>query len=222
MLVGFGGSQAGLQTVAFELLSASGEVVTPRTSEGVIELGGGWYAAQPTVPNEAKFIKWDTGTMRPYVALEELSLASASRDTDILNLLETLLRRVSAGAQTPIQTVGATGLKKVVAPGAIITIIRGDDYAASEGRAWQFAAPGTDLAGASVWLVVQKGARTLARWACVAQRDVLTGEQFVQLELTAAQTGQFELGLYQADLEASYLNGHHVTVWRRPVSVVSE
>lgn len=74
----FGPSRAGLATVGYTLLDDSGEVARARTAEGVLELGGGAYAATLTLEDAFRgAIVWDTGEAPPRVAAEAVEPPSA-------------------------------------------------------------------------------------------------------------------------------------------------
>ena len=72
--VNFGESQAGLGTVGFTLLDATGVVDVPRSVAGVHEVGTstGIYASQVTFTTQfSGSILWDTGGSSPVYAAEQ-------------------------------------------------------------------------------------------------------------------------------------------------------
>ena len=71
-----GSSKTGLVgTIGITLLNPDGSVHTPRTTDGIYEIGGGCYGKDITFPDNWKgIILWDTGGIDPAYAVEDFNL----------------------------------------------------------------------------------------------------------------------------------------------------
>lgn len=70
--VDFGKDYTGLSTVGVVQLQADGSVIVPRTSNGLIAFGNGFYGMNVTFDPLAIAVQWDTGTDVPLYASENI------------------------------------------------------------------------------------------------------------------------------------------------------
>lgn len=95
----FGQSQTGLSTVGYTVKNRAGEVVSPRSQSGVVELGNGVYGAEFSLADNAIFLVfWDTGTASPRTAYNQVDTypdGGESGDfSTVVTELETIRREV--------------------------------------------------------------------------------------------------------------------------------
>jgi hypothetical protein len=184
----FGASFAGLSTVGYTLKNPDGSTHQARTTTGVLALGGGDYAVSYTSPNTfAGYIEWDTGGATPVYAREELLV-------------------MGVPGLTVTSTVGLDG--------TTLTLVRGDDYKAADGRALQWtnaAGSWPNLTGATIQFTLQP--HPLAAVTKTGVVDVATGAgQKVHVDLLAADTLTARPGEYPYDLQATLSNADKVTL----------
>jgi hypothetical protein len=93
-----------------------------------------------------------------------------------------------------------------------LTIIKGDDYLATDGRGIVFTSEAwPTLTGGAAKIKIQTGSSTITEIAAT-----IPAAKSVLVELTAVQTGALASGTaYRYDIEATLQNGHVVTLVNR-------
>lgn len=200
------GSQLG-----FKIKDSLDNVVLARTTSGMTESETGVYRHSFTVPNAngTYLIVWDfpatsTGVTR---ATEELEVGATS---------DTISASILTSQITVVNPVAANG---------DISVIRGDDYLAADGRDLQWADPTwQDLTGATVTFTSRsaEGSSALGvTQACTIITPSGTGKR-IRLELTDDQTRLHVADEYKFDIRAVLSNGHMVTLVRGRMYVAED
>jgi calcineurin-like phosphoesterase family protein len=105
-----------------------------------------------------------------------------------------------------------------------LTLVRGDDYAAADGRALEWSSSDwPDLTDATVIFSAVPAKKSVSgKWSTTAT-VVHPGEttQIVRVELTTTQTASLDVGpnAYLYDIEATLVNGHRVTLATGKITV---
>lgn len=106
-----------------------------------------------------------------------------------------------------INPAAVTVTSPVATDGTSITIIRGDDYANADGRAFTFTgATWPTLTAGSVALIVD------VNGTATSYAGTVTGAQACRVEMTDTQTSALTPGAYDYDLQATLASGNIVTL----------
>jgi hypothetical protein len=124
------------------------------------------------------------------------------------------------------RTLTINGQVEVTGPvveGGNITIMRGDDYKNADGRALTWTS--TDWTALDLSTATAIKFRTQKPYGTVFEKDVTAvSDTLVRLELTSAETAEFETGSkkYDFDIQATLLNGNTVTLVRAKMTVLED
>jgi len=95
-----GSSQAGLTTVGYTVKNNLGQVVAARTTQGVVEIGGGAYAVNLNFEDNKDFVVvWDNGATPPRLAFSIVDTRTVDL-TSVTNNLNTVAEAVSDVAES--------------------------------------------------------------------------------------------------------------------------
>ena len=75
--VDFGSDYATLTSVGFTELDSTGTVTVTRVTSGIVNLGNGAYVYTVTPDASSRVVRWDTGTIPPVYAHEDIAPAGA-------------------------------------------------------------------------------------------------------------------------------------------------
>lgn len=204
----------------------------------VFETGGGWYcfvASEADTDRLGSLVMVATASgARPAVAerqVIDLSFLSMPQGDPLPGTLAAYLASIKTPVDAMAQKVQSlgTGQVTVVSPvdpkGLDIKIVRGDDYAAADGRALCWTSNGwPDLTGALVTFTAQHSNQPGILQASGAVLPPEGGNQTVQVELTSAQTNLLIPGsrAYWYDLEATLASGRIITLVKGQMSVEAD
>lgn len=193
-------------TVGVKITNASGSVITARTTSGIAEYVTGSYHKTLTAPasNGNYLVIWDaSGTF----VTEELRVGATTQQ--IADSIFTSTITVT----TPVAANGD------------ITVIRGDDYLAADGRALEWAdSTWPDLTGSTVTFTSRcgDGNENLGLLkACSIVTPSGPGKR-IRLELTNANTEAHIVDEYNFDIRAVLASGHKVTLVRSRLFAADE
>lgn len=205
----------------------------------VFETGGGWYcfvASEADTDTLGSLVMVATASgARPAVAerqVIDLSFLSMPQGEPLPGTLAAYLASIKTPVDAMAQKVQSlgTGQVTVVSPidpkGLDIKIVRGDDYAAADGRALCWTSNRwPDLTGALVTFTAQhisQPASILQTAGAVLPPE--GGNQTVQVELTSAQTDPLIHGAktYWYDIEAQLASRRIVTLAKGLMSVEAD
>lgn len=196
--IGLGPAHAGAAaTVQYRITKADGSLLQDWTNAGVFELGHGNYAAPYTFTVEGGYVLEGRETVSGVYTGP--GTAQVSTDTDAMSAKIDLIGSGQLVVTTPVAASGA------------ITIIHGDDYSNSDGRALVFTGSGwPDLTTASSVSLVIADELSVAGTVI----DAAT----VRFELTAAQTGAIPADAYDYAIVA-VIGGRTNTIGRGSATV---
>ncbi len=119
--------------------------------------------------------------------------------------------------------IGATSVKVVspVAANGKLKIVRGDDYAAADGRALEWTGTWPDLTGATITFSARRTGSDPIVLAGEVVTPVAPGQR-VRLELLASDTDDAEPGDWDYDVEATLTSGRIVTLALDRLEIVSD
>ena len=181
-------------------------------------LAGASYSAPPSAASVADAV-WDEATAdHAATGTTGKALANAGSAADPLtNTVPGTYASGTAGAALGRIGGGQITTTSPVAVSGDVTIVRGDDYNAADGRALDWtdvSAAWPDLTGATIAVTVQTTATTT--WTKAGSVVTPTGSgKKVRVEPTAADTATFAGGAsYPFDVQATLSSGRKVTLLR--------
>ena len=181
-------------------------------------LAGASYSAPPSAASVADAV-WDEATAdHAATGTTGKALANAGSAADPLtNTVPGTYASGTAGAALGRIGSGQVTTTSPVAVSGDVTIVRGDDYNAADGRALDWtdvSAAWPDLTGATIAVTVQTTATTT--WTKAGSVVTPTGSgKKVRVEPTAADTATFAGGAsYPFDVQATLSSGRKVTLLR--------
>ena len=181
-------------------------------------LAGASYSAPPSAASVADAV-WDEATAdHAATGTTGKALANAGSAADPLtNTVPGTYASGTAGAALGRIGSGQVTTTSPVAVSGDVTIVRGDDYNAADGRALDWtdvSAAWPDLTGATIAVTVQTTATTT--WTKAGSVVTPTGSgKKVRVEPTAADTATFAGGAsYPFDVQATLASGRKVTLLR--------
>lgn len=165
------------------------------------------YTAAPSAGTVADAILDDEEVSAGVTVRQALAAAGSAADP-LLNVVPGSYASGSAGyVLGQINPANVSIVSPVATDGTEITVVRGDDYDADDGRALTFTgATWPTLTGGAVALRVSLAA------GVTAYTGTVTGAQACRVELTDTQTAALAPGAYAYDLEATLVGGSVITL----------
>lgn len=191
-------------SLGFEVVDTSGAVIVAHTTAGIAEITTGNYHKSFTAPasNGKYLVVWDASGVS---AGEELLVGAT---------LDQIANAIVGGTITVVNAVGSDG---------DISIIRGDDYLAADGRDLQWAdGSWPDLTGASIVFTSRSGDDALGVSKAGAVITPSGTGKRIRVELTAAETSAHLTENYKFDIRATLADGHKVTLVQARMTVMED
>lgn len=185
---------------------ATGTVTIAETAVGIVERAVGAYYKAATAPAVS-------GPKRFWVVWKDTGGTGTVEYVDVLNVGVTVDSLYAKLAETLPAVVAV--VSPLVDTG-LVTIVRGDDYRASEGRALEWAVSGNwpSLAGATL-------AFTARRSSIVLEGAATLVGGVVRVEIDGTDTADLEVASnYGFDLQATLANGHVITLIRGTLTLL--
>lgn len=165
------------------------------------------YTAAPSAGTVADAILDDEEVSAGVTVRQALAAAGSAADP-LLNTVPGSYASGSAGyVLGQINPANVSIVSPVATDGTEITVVRGDDYDADDGRALTFTG--------ATWPTLTDGAvalRVSLAAGVTAYTGTVTGAQACRVELTDTQTAALAPGAYAYDLEATLVGGSVITL----------
>jgi hypothetical protein len=209
-----GTSKAGLTDLRAQLVDTAGASVGGPVSTGFSDQGQGCY-----LWHYASWPDGHRGGVKFYSnASPSVTLAFAAINPEEGENLD-----VKVSSRLPANVSSAVTVTGPVAEGGEVEIVKGDDYAAADGRALEWTSTTwPNLTGATITFRVLQQIRDDVLLTKAGSVVTPTGTAKVRVELTAAETGALSAGGHRFEVVATLSSGRVATLVRDTFTVQGE